>query len=121
MGVGWENNNYFSPTQALQEDACSSGHVSLVYWLRPFLLRSSFVFSGGNLCCTWSADNADDSVFHAQSSLLRYCCPSLGSSPILVGERKKETMETNLDTDGKRNAIHCPPSPLKLHPPGDFL
>lgn len=122
-GWGGRRTIIFHRLQPLQEDACSNGHVSLVYWLRPFLLRNSFVFSKCNLCCTWSSDNADDPAFDVQSSLLRYCCPLLGSSPILVGEKKKkkkETMETNLDTDGKRNEVHCPPQTPEATPTRRF-
>ena len=68
-------------------------HVPLVYWPGTFLLRTSFVFSGCNLCYTWSSDNVDDPVFDEQSSLSRYCCPSLGPSPILVQRRKKKIKE----------------------------
>lgn len=96
-GWGGRRTIIFHRLQPLQEDACSNGHVSLVYWLWPFLLRNSFVFSKCNLCCTWSSDNADDPAFDVQSSLLRYCCPLLGSSPILVGEKKKKKERNNGD------------------------
>lgn len=71
------------------------------------------------------ADNVDDPVFHAQSSLSRYCCPSLGPSSILVQKRKKKemkrkgTIEINLDTDGKSQTAHCPP--WEATPAGLFL
>lgn len=132
LGEGWEWSSYFHRLLCFRKLPVTASHVSLVYWQGTFLLRSSFVLPKYNLCRTWSTDNVDDPVFHAQSSLSRYCCPSLGPSSILVQKRKKkktemkrkETIEINLDTDGKSQTAHCPPleatpsRPLPLTFPG---
>ena len=95
-GKGWRGRGgrgavIFSPESCrCRKTPAPEGHVSLASWPWQFLLRSSFVFSGYNLCDTWRGDNADDPVFDAQSSLSRCCCPSLGPRPSLVGERKKK-------------------------------
>lgn len=95
LGEGWEWNNYFHKLLCFRKPPVTESHVSLVYWQGTFLLRSSFVLPKCNLCGTWSSDNVDDPVFDAHSFLSRYCCPSLGPSPILVQKRKKNRKERN--------------------------
>lgn len=118
LGEGWEWNSYFHKPLCSRKLPVTASHVSLVYWQGTFLLRSSFVLSKYNLCRTWSADNVDDPVFHAEfpvKILLSFPGPEFHFS---AKEKKKRNEKKRNNRDKFRHwweKSNCSPSTLGSH------
>lgn len=98
-GWGGRGPILFQRFPAPQEGARPRGSRSPCLPAAPASIAHFFCSLGCNLCGTWSGDNADDPVSDHQSSLSRYCCPSLGPGPIFSRreEKKKKKKRNNGD------------------------